>query len=162
MLADVPLLDPSDDVYQLADKLVKRLPLPVKTAADSLHIAIATVHGMDYLLTWNCTHIANAALRTGIEKVCREAGYETPVICTPERLWKDCPMSTDIIVAEVRQARDTLARHFSYDLRAIIEDARARQAAGPRKTVSFPAKAVGRSTPVELSSQEMRSTEAPG
>jgi len=88
-LADVPLLEPGDDVYRLADKLVKQIPLPVKAAADSLHIAIATVNGMDYLLTWNCTHIANAALRGRIEKVCRDAGYEPPVICTPEELMKE-------------------------------------------------------------------------
>jgi len=89
ILADVPLLEPSDDVYQLADKLVNRVPLPAKAAADSLHIAIATVNGMDYLLTWNCAHIANAALRASIEKVCRDAGYEPPVICTPEELLKE-------------------------------------------------------------------------
>jgi len=89
MLAGVPLLEPSDDVYQLADKLVNRVPLPAKAAADSLHIAIATVNGMDYLLTWNCAHIANAALRGSIEKVCRDAGYEPPVICTPEELLKE-------------------------------------------------------------------------
>lgn len=88
MLADVPLLDPSENVYTLADALMKRVPLPPKAAADALHIAIAAVHGMDYLLTWNCTHIANAALRPSIETVCRENGYEPPVICTPEELLK--------------------------------------------------------------------------
>jgi hypothetical protein len=88
-LADVPLLEPSDDVHRLADQLVKQVPLPAKAAADSLHIAIAAVNGMDYLLTWNCTHIANAALRARIEKVCRDAGYEPPVICTPEELLKE-------------------------------------------------------------------------
>ena len=65
------------------------MPLPAKAAADSLHIAIATVNGMDYLLTWNCTHIANATLRGRIEMVCRDCGYEPPVICTPEELLKE-------------------------------------------------------------------------
>ena len=88
-LANLSLLEPGDDVYQLADKLVKEVPLPAKAAADSLHIAVATVNGMDYLLTWNCTHIANAELRARIEKVCRDAGYEPPVICTPEELMKE-------------------------------------------------------------------------
>jgi hypothetical protein len=54
-------------------------------------------------------------------------------------------MATDSIVAEVRAAREKLAERFNYDLRAMIEDAKARQAAGTRKTVSFPAKPVGRS-----------------
>src|SRR5450755_3068267 len=57
MLVDVPLLDASEDVYTLAAELMKRIPLPQKATADSLHIAIATVNGVDYLLTWNCTHI---------------------------------------------------------------------------------------------------------
>ena len=89
VLIDTPLLGPSEDVYTLADALMKRVPLPANAAADSLHIAIATVNGMDYILTWNCTHIANAALRGSIEMVCRERGYEPPVICTPEELLKE-------------------------------------------------------------------------
>ena len=89
MLVDVPLLDPGEKVYPLADELMKRVPLPPKAAADSLHIAIATIHGMDYLLTWNCTHIANAVLRPRIEVICRQNGYEPPVICTPEELLKE-------------------------------------------------------------------------
>jgi hypothetical protein len=89
MLADLPLLDASENVHALADELMKRVPLPTKAAADSLHIAIATVNGMDYLITWNCTHIANAALRAGIEGVCRENAFEPPVICTPEELLKE-------------------------------------------------------------------------
>ena len=85
-LVNVPLLDPSEEVHALADELMKCVPLPAKAAADALHIAIATINGMDYLLTWNCKHIANAALRPSIEAVCRENGYEPPVICTPEEL----------------------------------------------------------------------------
>lgn len=88
-LVHVPLLDPGANVHALADDLMKRVPLPPKAAADALHIAIATIHGMDFLLTWNCTHIANAALRPGIEAVCRDHGYEPPVICTPEELLKE-------------------------------------------------------------------------
>ena len=89
MLVNVPLLDPGVNVHPLAEELMKRVPLPPKAAADALHIAIATIHGMDFLLTWNCTHIANAALRPSIEAVCRDNGYEPPVICTPEELLKE-------------------------------------------------------------------------
>lgn len=53
---------------------------------DGFHIAVAAVHGMEYLLTWNCTHIANAVMRPRIEAVCRYHGYEPPVICTPQEL----------------------------------------------------------------------------
>ena len=50
---------------------------------------VAAHHGVDFLLTWNCRHIANAAMRPAIERVCRQAGYEPPVICTPEELTND-------------------------------------------------------------------------
>jgi hypothetical protein len=53
---------------------------------DALHIAVATVQGIEYLLTWNCTHIANAAMRPRIEAICRSLGYEPPTICTPQEL----------------------------------------------------------------------------
>jgi len=89
VLTDAPLLEPSENVYALAEALMRRVPLPANAAADSVHIAIAAVNGMDYLLTWNCTHIANASLRGGIETVCRDLGYEPPVICTPEELLKE-------------------------------------------------------------------------
>jgi hypothetical protein len=63
--------------------------VPEKATVDALHIAIATVHGMDYLLTWNCKHIANAEMQTAVNRICRSAGYEPPVICTPEELSGD-------------------------------------------------------------------------
>jgi hypothetical protein len=86
VLAEIPLLEQTPDVADLAEALVQRVPLPAKAAADALHIAVAAVNGMDYLLTWNCTHIANVTLRSRIEAVCRAAGYEPPLICTPEEL----------------------------------------------------------------------------
>lgn len=85
-LAGIPLLEQGAEVAELAEALLRDVPLPRKAAADALHIATAAVHGMQYLLTWNCTHIANAALRPQIEAVCRAAGFEPPLICTPEEL----------------------------------------------------------------------------
>ncbi len=85
-LADVPILDVTEDAEALASDLMERGPLPKKAAVDALHIAVATVHGMDYLLTWNCTHIANAATRGEIEAVCRENRLAPPTICTPIEL----------------------------------------------------------------------------
>jgi hypothetical protein len=52
----------------------------------ALHIAISVTNGIDYLLTWNCKHIANAVTRKTIEKLCRQQKYEPSVICTPEEL----------------------------------------------------------------------------
>jgi len=60
-----------------------------KAKTDALHIAVATVHGIDYLLTWNCKHIANAVMRPKIEAICRAFGYEPPVICTPLELMEE-------------------------------------------------------------------------
>ena len=73
----------------VAARLLSGAALPEKAQADALHIAVAAVHGMDYLLTWNCKHIANAAMRPRIEAICRLAGYEPPVICTPLELMED-------------------------------------------------------------------------
>jgi len=86
ILQDLPLLEQTEEATRLAQALVDRVPLPERAAVDALHVAIATVHGVDYLLTWNCTHIANATLRDPIESVCRENGYEPPAICTPDEL----------------------------------------------------------------------------
>ena len=79
----------TDAAGTLAAQLVGQGAVPRPAAEDALHIAVAAVHGVEYLLTWNCKHIANAAMRQAIEKVCRSAGYEPPVICTPEELMHD-------------------------------------------------------------------------
>lgn len=85
-LAGLPLLHQSSEATALAASLIRHLPLPRKVESNSFHIAIAAVHGLHYLLTWNCTHIANAAWRKKIEAICRAAGCEPPTICTPREL----------------------------------------------------------------------------
>jgi hypothetical protein len=85
-LETFPLLDLRLEAVALARALVEKGPIPDKAKMDALHIAVATVHGMDYLLTWNCKHIANAEMQTAVAAVCRAAGYEPPVVCTPEEL----------------------------------------------------------------------------
>src|SRR5262245_61052701 len=88
-VSGIPLLSVTDKTTPLAESLLARVPLPPKAAADALHIAVAAEHGMDYLLTWNCAHIANAVLRPRIEAICREAGFAPPIICTPEELFEE-------------------------------------------------------------------------
>ena len=85
-LQDLPLLDLTDEVGELSAALVTSLALPAKATTDAAHIAVAAVHGMHFLLTWNCTHIANAEMAVTIETACRERGFTCPVICTPEEL----------------------------------------------------------------------------
>lgn len=86
VVKDTDLIETSDDVDALADALIIGKAIPASEPRDALHIAIAAVNGINYLLTWNFKHIANASLRGRIEQICRDAGFEPPVICTPEEL----------------------------------------------------------------------------
>jgi hypothetical protein len=80
-------LDVTDAAITLAAALVSGQALPPQAAQDALlHVAVACVHGMEYLLTWSCAHLANARLRSRIEQICRDAGYVPPIICPPEEL----------------------------------------------------------------------------
>ncbi|EGV15983.1 type II toxin-antitoxin system VapC family toxin [Thiocapsa marina] len=88
-IAGVPLLQVSENVRLLAIALIDSHALPQKAEADAYHVALAAVNGVEYLLTWNCTHIANAHTRPKIEATCRTLGYEPPVICTPIELMED-------------------------------------------------------------------------
>ncbi len=85
-LQGIPILDLTEEVVDLAGVLRTSLALPEKAVADAAHIALAAVHGMHFLLTWNCTHIANAEMFATIEQACQERGFACPVICTPEEL----------------------------------------------------------------------------
>lgn len=86
LVAKLPLLEISPDVARFSAALLARVPLPPKAGADAVHIAAAAYHRMDFLLTWNCSHIANARLRPRIEGICRDLGASAPVLCTPEEL----------------------------------------------------------------------------
>jgi hypothetical protein len=77
------LLDDDSKAGELTAALVREVRLPPKAIADAYHIAISARNGIDYLVTWNCRHIANAVLRPMIQSVCRSAGCEPPIICTP-------------------------------------------------------------------------------
>ncbi|MCX7011041.1 MAG: type II toxin-antitoxin system VapC family toxin [Candidatus Sumerlaeota bacterium] len=60
--------------------------LPAKAYRDSLHIALASVHEMDYLATWNCSHIAGAETRRKVAEINKAEGVGQPMLCTPEEL----------------------------------------------------------------------------
>ena len=85
-LAGIPVIDLTPQASAVATDLVVRGALPRKALVDAFHIGIAASHQITYLLTWNCRHLANAAMRGNIEAVCRSAGLVPPVICTPEEL----------------------------------------------------------------------------
>lgn len=86
ILAEILLLPMTEAATELAEVLVQSGVLPARAAADALHIAIAATGGVEYLTTWNCRHIANATIRFPIEAACHSAGYQPPLICTPEEL----------------------------------------------------------------------------
>ena len=86
VLANVPVLGTSEEIMKVAEDLISKGPIPRKAAGDAAHIAVATVYGCEYLLTWNCRHIANAELHRAIRRVVEEYGFEIPTLCTPEEL----------------------------------------------------------------------------
>jgi hypothetical protein len=87
LLQRIPRLEPErKEVRDLARELRAYVPLPANAHADALHIALATVEEMAYLLTWDCRHIANPRLHARIKKVCEVRGFGTPILCTPREL----------------------------------------------------------------------------
>jgi hypothetical protein len=91
ILRPMLVLETTSEALELAKGLVQAGALPASAAGDALHIAIAATKGIPFLLTWNCRHLANAALRPMIEHVCREKGFKAPIICTPEELLEAKP-----------------------------------------------------------------------
>ncbi len=86
VIAEIPELEATEEVRVLGQTLISQGAIPQKAEIDAYHVAIAAVNGLEYLLTWNCTHIANAIMRPKIEAICRSSGYEPPIICTPQEL----------------------------------------------------------------------------
>ena len=80
-IAELPI---DEEVQELADQLISKGGIPSGAEADALHVAVATVHRIDYLLTWNFRHIHNAAKKPIIRSICTDAGYSCPEICAPD------------------------------------------------------------------------------
>ena len=88
-LGPLATLDATAQADGLAETLVRTGAVPRTAIRDAAHIAIAAANGVEYLVTWNFRHIANAEARPLIESACRLAGVEPPTICTPEELMED-------------------------------------------------------------------------
>jgi predicted nucleic acid-binding protein len=86
MLDNFPLLEVNEAVDDLASEFMAKSNLPPKASDDAIHIALATVNDLDYLLTWNCKHIANAQIQRKLIDICSGFGYKLPIICTPYEL----------------------------------------------------------------------------
>lgn len=85
-LDGIPVLVSDDRSDALAKLFVTRNVIPAKAADDAAHVALATIQEIDFLLTWNCTHIANAEVVKRMEALCSELGYRMPILCTPYQL----------------------------------------------------------------------------
>ncbi len=85
-LEGIPALEITDEAQNLAAALVELGPIPATHSEDALHIALAVINGVDFLVTWNFHHINNAKMKKGIAKVVGENEFECPVICSPEEL----------------------------------------------------------------------------
>ncbi len=85
-LDGIAMLPITEAAVALADALIRRRALPANAQNDAIHIAVSAVHGVDYLLTWNFRHLANAETRPLVREVCELQGYASPEICTPSEL----------------------------------------------------------------------------
>lgn len=88
LVRSIPILETTEEAEDLANRFLRNGQMPAKAKVDALHIAIAAFHGMDYLVTWNCKHIANIWVRHAISKTLDRAGLACPLICTPEESLK--------------------------------------------------------------------------
>jgi len=82
-LADIAVLQVNDAVQLLARDLVGQQMLPPTMFADALHLAVTASHRVDFLLTWNCRHLANPHLQKRLRAFMAERGLPLPEICTP-------------------------------------------------------------------------------
>lgn len=90
-IGDSIILPVTGDVERLTERILDAGLIPSRAIRDAIHIAVTAVHRVDYLLTWNCRHINNATIQRRLEQVCRAAGHELPVICTPTGLLGSSP-----------------------------------------------------------------------
>jgi hypothetical protein len=86
IVKDIPILVISQSAISIAQALVKEKAIPESSTEDALHIGIAAVQNIDFLLTWNFKHMNNANTRIKIASIITELNYSSPIICSPEEL----------------------------------------------------------------------------
>jgi hypothetical protein len=86
VLENFPVLESGGESRAFAARIVEICGLPSQAIADAGHVALTAMHGLDFLLTWNCAHLVNPHITSKIRLVCQSEGYSCPVICTPEQL----------------------------------------------------------------------------
>ncbi len=86
IIAGLPALEITEAAESLTQAIMAAGMLPPHAVRDAGHVAVAAIHAIDFLLTWNCRHLANAQIARRIAVVCENLGYRMPIICTPEEL----------------------------------------------------------------------------
>jgi len=86
IISGLPTVDVTEDVKALTKAIMAAGILPPHAFPDAAHVAVSAVHRIDYLLTWNCKHLANAQMKRRIAVVCEKLGFKLPIICTPDEL----------------------------------------------------------------------------
>jgi predicted nucleic acid-binding protein len=89
LIADVPVLRVNDEIDDIAAIYMKEYVMPKGAAGDAFHLACASFYKLDYLLTWNCNHLANANKEKHISIINTKLGLYTPRIVTPLQLFKE-------------------------------------------------------------------------
>lgn len=90
-LSGIPLLDIPERLAELEADIINLFRLPPKAYTDASHLGLAILHRMDYVLTWNCTHLANAVLQKELLEYCMYHQLHVPVVCTPHTLTLTTP-----------------------------------------------------------------------
>ena len=85
-ISGIAVLEATAEAESLATAILSGGAIPLQAVRDAAHIAVAAVNDVDYLLTWNCRHLANAQIIRRVSVVCNKEGYNMPLICTPEEL----------------------------------------------------------------------------
>ena len=86
LIAELPVMEVNDDIVNIAEDLVQSGIVPDKAASDAIHIAITSVHRVEFFVTWNFKHIANPFLRERIRNLITNSGFQMPTMCSPEEL----------------------------------------------------------------------------
>jgi hypothetical protein len=127
-LEGIPDLDIPPELPAIEGDIIRLFQLPTRATTDASHLALAVLHRMDYLLTWNCAHLANPFLQRELMEYCTYHNLHVPIICTPGSVNPTEIMKNEII-DEVRRARAALAAEHGFDRQRIFEWARAAHAA---------------------------------
>ena len=87
VICDIDVLEVDEEVIRLTAAILSTGLIPAKAQTDAAHMAVAARHGIDFLITWNCVHIANAEILAKVNFVVAAAGYDLPTVCTPDELF---------------------------------------------------------------------------